>query len=129
MEWLRWIITIAALAGTAYVARDYGRTEMLAQMREQAIAERDAVNDELREQLDAGKAQAEQERVDLVALQTSIEQISARTGSIGSQLRTALNASNLSTCVLPVDVQRVRADAYEQARAAAASANQARAGG
>ena len=128
MEWLRWIITIAALAGTAYVSRDYGRTEMLAEMREQAIAERDAVNAELREQLDAGKAQAEQERVDLAALQTSIEQISARTGSIGSQLRTALNASNLATCVLPVDVQRVRADAYEQARAAATAANQARAG-
>jgi len=129
MEWLRWIITIAALAFTGYVARDYGRTEMLAEMREQAIAERDAANAELREQLDAGKAQAEQERVDLAALQTSIEQISARTGSIGSQLRSALNASNLATCVLPVDVQRVRADAYEQARAAATSANQARAGG
>jgi hypothetical protein len=128
MEWLRWIITVAALAGALYLGRDYGRTEMLAEMRGQAIAERDAANADLVEQLESGKAQAEQERVDLAALQTSIEQISARTGSIGSQLRTALNASNLATCVLPVDVQRVRADAYEQARAAATAANQARAG-
>lgn len=129
MEWLRWIITIAVIAGAGYLGRDYGRTQMLAEMRAQAITERDQANADLRDQLDAGKAQAEQERVDLATLQTSIEQISARTGSIGSQLRTALNASNLSTCVLPVDVQRVRADAYEQARSAATAANQARAGG
>lgn len=128
MEWLRWIITVAAIAGAAYVGRDYGRTEMLAEARAQALEERDRVNADLVQQLEAGKAQAEQERVDLAALQSSIEQISARTGSIGSQLRNALNASNLSTCVLPVDVQRVRADAYEQARAAATAANQARAG-
>ena len=55
MEWLRWIITVAALAGALYLGRDYGRTEMLAQMGEQAIAEREAANAEVREQLEAGK--------------------------------------------------------------------------
>lgn len=126
MEWLRWIITVAALAGALYLGRDYGRTEMLAEARAQALEERDRVNADLVQQLEAGKAQAESERADLVALQQSIEQINARTGNIGSQLRSALNASNLATCVLPVDVQRVRADAYEQARAAATAANKAR---
>jgi hypothetical protein len=129
MEWLRWIITVAAIAIAGHMGRDYGRTEMLAEARAQALDERDRVNADLVEQLEAGKERAEQERVDLATLQQSIQQIEARTSGIGSQLRNALNASNLATCVLPVDVQRVRADAYEQARSAATSANQARAGG
>jgi len=126
MEWLRWIITVLAIAGAVYVGRDYGRTEMLAEARKQAIDERDQANAELRDQVEAGKAKAEQERADLVAMQASIEALTQRSGSIGAQLRSALSASNLSTCVLPADVQRLRADAYDQAATAVTRANQAR---
>lgn len=128
MEWLRWIITIAVIAGAGYLGRDYGRTEMLAEARKQALDERDQANAELREQVESGKAKAEQERADLVAMQASIEAMTQRSGSIGAQLRSALSASNLSTCVLPADVQRLRTDAYEQAATAVTRANQARGG-
>ena len=49
MEWLRWIITIAVIAGAGYLGRDYGRTEMLAEARKQALDERDQANAELRQ--------------------------------------------------------------------------------
>jgi hypothetical protein len=128
MEWLRWIITVLAIAVAAFVGRDYGRTQMLAEMQAQAIQERDEANAELRDQVDSGKERASEAVADLVAVQASIKTIEQRTGSIGAQLKGALSASNLATCVLPDDVQRLRADAYQQAAAAAAAANQARGG-
>jgi len=129
MEWLRWIITVAAIAVAGHIGRDYGRTQMLAEMQKQAIAERDATNAELETELAAGKESAERKAADLVAMQASIEQMIARSGSIGAQMRSALNASSMGTCLLTADVQRLRSDAYEQARAAATAANQTGGGG
>ena len=126
MEWMRWIITVAVIVIAALAGRNYGRTQMLAEMQAQAIKERDEANAELRDQVDSGKERASEAVADLVAVQASIKTIEQRTGSIGAQLKGALSASNLATCVLPADVQQLRADAYQQARDAAAAANQAR---
>lgn len=103
-----------------------GRNDLLIEVQAQAIADRESANADLVEQLESGKAQDAQERVEVAALNESIQQLAARSGSIGAQLRSALNASNLAVCLHPDDVRSVRNDGYEQARSAAASANQAR---
>lgn len=128
MEWFRWIVTIAALVVTAHYARDYGRTEVLAEARLQAIEQRDEAIKQRDAELAAGKEHAGQQLVDMAALQTTIQSIERRTGSIGFQLKAALNESALATCVLPADVQRLRTDAHDQAAAAIARANAARGG-
>lgn len=128
MEWVRWIITVLAIAGASYAGYKHGRAELLTEVQAQAIKDRDEANAKLQEQIAAGNAQAEQKAADLVAMQASIETMIARSGSIGAQMQRALHASNLGTCLLSADVQRVRTDAYEQARSAAAAANAAGSG-
>lgn len=128
MEWFRWLVSIAALAATAFYSRDYGRNEVLAEVRLQAIEQRDDAIKQRDEEIAAGKEHAGQQLVDLAALQTTIQSIERRTGSIGFQLKAALNESALATCVLPADVQRLRTDAHDQAAAAVARANAARGG-
>ena len=125
IEWIRWIVVIGLIVGAYVEGKRQGAQDQVVQYQAQAIAERDGVIAATRAEVDAGKERAAQERVDLAAMQESIEQLTARSGSIGAQLRSALNASNLATCLLNPDVQRVRTDAYEQARSAATAANQA----
>lgn len=126
IEWLRWVLILALVAGAYLEGKRQGGLEQTVDTLTQDVKERDEVNADLREQVDSGKAQDEQERVELAALNESIEQLAARSGSIGAQLRSALNASSLALCVHPDDVRSVRNDGYEQARSAAATANQAR---
>lgn len=129
IEWLRWVLILALVAGAYLEGKRQGVTEKTVEVQAQAITDRDAINSELETELAAGKERDERKAADLVAMQESIEQLTARSGSIGAQMRSALNASSMGTCLLTPDVQRVRADAYEQARAAATAANQARGGG
>lgn len=129
IEWLRWVLILALVAGAYLEGKRQGVTEKTVEVQAQAITDRDAINAELETELAAGKERDERKAADLVAMQESIEQLTARSGSIGAQMRSALNASSMGTCLLTPDVQRVRADAYEQARAAATAANQARGGG
>lgn len=129
IEWIRWVLILALVAGAYLEGKRQGVTEKTVEVQAQAITDRDAINAELETELAAGKERDERKAADLVALQESIEQLTARSGSIGAQMRSALNASSMGTCLLTTDVQRVRADAYEQARAAAAAANQAGGGG
>lgn len=130
MEWIRWGLLLAGLAAAAWWihedGRKSGRNDLLIEVQAKAIADRDSANADLVEQLESGKAQDAQERVEVAALNESIQQLAAKSGSIGAQLRSALNASNLAVCLHPDDVRSVRNDGYEQARSAATSANQAR---
>lgn len=130
MDFLKLIGTIGMLSFVVWLihqdGKQSGRNEMLIQAQAQSIKERDEANADLREQLDAGKESAAQAVVDMATVQASIKTIEQRTGSIGAQLRGALSASSLGTCVLPDDVRRLRADAYQQAGDAVTSANQAR---
>ena len=126
IEWLRWVLILGLVAGAYLEGKRQGVTEKTVDTLTQDVKERDEVIADLREQADSGKAQDEQERVELAALNESIEQLAARSGSIGAQLRSALNASSLALCVHPDDVRSVRNAGYEQARSAAATANQAR---
>jgi len=130
IEWIRWALLLAGLACAAWLIHQdgykSGRNDLLIEVQAQAIADRERANADLVEQLESGKAQDAQERVEVAALNESIQQLAARSGSIGAQLRSALNASNLAVCLHPDDVRSVRNDGYEQARSAAASANQAR---
>lgn len=128
MEWVRWIATVIALAATAHYAKDYGRKEALSEFQTAAIQQRDEAIAQRDDEIAAGKEAAGQQLVDLAALQTTIQSIERRTGSIGFQLKAALNESALTTCVLPADVQRLRTDAHEQAAAAVIRANAARGG-
>lgn len=124
IEWIRWVLILALVAGAYLEGKRQGVTEKTVEVQAQAITDRDAINAELETELAAGKERDERKAADLVAMQESIEQLTARSGSIGAQMRSALNASSMGTCLLTTDVQRVRADAYEQARAAATAANQ-----
>lgn len=129
MAWLQWIITIIVIGAAAYGGREYGRMEVSIEARDQALAELGKDNAQLLQQIDEAKDRAEQERVDLQALATKIETVDRRSASLGSQIRSAINASDLAGCMLPADVQRVRAEAYREAAAAIAAANEARRGG
>ena len=126
IEWIRWIVVIGLIVGGYIEGKRQGAQDQLVQYQAQAIAERDQANADLRDQVAAGKENAAQAVVDLATVQASIKTIEQRTSGIGAQLRGALSASSLGTCVLPDDVQRLRADAYQQAGDAVTSANQAR---
>lgn len=127
IEWVRWVLILALVAGAYFEGKRQGGLEKTVDTLTQDVKERDDVNAELQTELAAGKERDERKAADLVAMQESIEQLTARSGTIGAQMQRALNASSMGTCLLTPDVQRVRADAYEQARAAATAANQARA--
>lgn len=71
----------------------------------------------------AVRAEGKQEQLDLVAMHELLVQIDKKAGSIGYQMKSALNASNLSLCLYPDDVQRLRAEKSRSTRALIESAN------
>lgn len=71
----------------------------------------------------AVRAEGKQEQLDLVAMHDLLVQIDKKAGSIGYQMKSALNASNLSLCLYPDDVQRLRAEKSRSTRALIESAN------
>lgn len=129
MEWLRWIITIAAIAATAYYADNNGYNRAMSESKDRIISDKDDQIKVRDEQIRLGNETKEQERADMVAIQESISALDKKYGSFGYQLRNALDANNLSGCPpLSADVKRVRTDGAEAARATVAAANEARAG-
>lgn len=71
----------------------------------------------------AVRAEGKQEQLDLVAMHELLVQIDKKAGSIGYQMKSALNASSLSLCLYPDDVQRLRAEKSRSTRALIESAN------
>lgn len=71
----------------------------------------------------AVRTEGKQEQLDLVAMHELLVQIDKKAGSIGYQMKSALNASNLSLCLYPDDVQRLRAEKSRSTRALIESAN------
>lgn len=128
MEYLRWILTVALLAWTYQTADRAGENRAIAKYQTASNAELITVNADLIKQAQDAKVQAQQQVDALLALQASMETVVKRTGVLSAQMRSAIDASDLGGCELSIDVQRLRGDGYEQARGAAASANQARDG-
>lgn len=128
IEWIRWIVVIGLIVGAYVEGKRQGAQDQVVQHQADAIEQRDAAIRQRDAEIAAGNERAGQQLVDLAALQTTIQSIERRTGSIGFQLKAALNESALATCVLPADVQRLRTDAHQQAADAVARANAARGG-
>lgn len=128
IEWFRWIVILGLIVGAYVEGKRQGRQDEVVSTQAQAIEQRDAAIKQRDAEIAAGNERAGQQLVDLAALQTTIQSIERRTGSIGFQLKAALNESALATCVLPADVQRLRADAHQQAADAVTRANAARGG-
>lgn len=127
IRWFLGTIGVLLIFGGVFGSGIYvGELRAANRSQAEAIAERDEANKGLQEQLVAQEQSERQAQADLVAVQRSIDAIEKRTSGIGGQLRSALSASNLAVCLLPADVQRLRADAYEQARDSATRANQTR---
>jgi len=120
------IALISSLAGVFYGGVRYGDLRTQAAYQQQAIDQRDQVNADLRQQLAAEDADDGQATANFLQIQTDLEAIRRSSGSVGAQLRSALDASNLATCVLDPDVQRLRAESYQAASAAVDAANRAR---
>lgn len=120
------VVLLGMLAGVFGAGAHYGSMQTEAAYQRQAIEARDKVNAELRQQLRDSESQADRRTADLVQMQADLESIRRSAGSVGSQLRSVLNASQLATCVLDPDVQRLRAESYQAASAAVDAANRAR---
>ncbi len=114
---------LAGIGGIFYVGSEYGRNQCRIEHNEQIIEQQAGIIAKQSEQIEAEKTAVEQKQADMLAIQQSMDAIARRSASVGSQLREALNATNLATCVLPDDVKRLRADSYSESRAAAAKAD------
>lgn len=129
IEWLRWIVVIGLIVGAYFQGKSDGQgKEQLAQA-QASVKQLTGVVESQKQEIAAGKERAEQERADLVAMQTALTTIERRTSGIGGALQRALNESQMGTCVLDDAVRRVRADAYQAAADATAAANRARGDG
>lgn len=120
------VVLLGMLSGVFGAGMHYGQLQTESAYQLRAIEERDRANADLLKQLADKDAERVREAADLVQMQTDLEAIRRSAGSVGSQLRSALDASNLATCVLDPDVQRLRAESYKAAGAAVDAANQAR---
>lgn len=120
------VVLLGMLAGVFGAGAQYGSMQTEAAYQRQAIEARDQANAELRQQLQDSAAQADRRTADLLQMQEDLDAIRRSAGSVGSQLRSVLDASQLATCVLDPDVQRLRAESYQAAGAAVDAANRAR---
>lgn len=129
MEFIRWILTLAALAAVGYFADDRGYNRAMVEFQNITIKDKDNQINVRDKQIEMAKEDREQESASLATLQEAVVSLDKKYGSIGYQLRSALDANNLSGCPpLSADVKRVRTDGAEAARATVAAANEARAG-
>lgn len=126
IEWLRWIVVIGLIVGGYFQGKNDGRTEEQLAHATASVQQLSGVIEDQKQEIASGKDRAEQERADLVAMQASLQAIERRTSGFGTAIRSALNDSNLGTCLLPEPVRSVRADAYREAAAAVDAANRAR---
>ncbi len=119
-------LVLGAITGVFYGGVTYGRLEVGAE-RDQALLNdaREVIKTQA-DLIDEGSGAVEREQANLLAIQKDLATIATRSSTIGTQLKSALNASNMATCVLTDDVRQLRVESYEAARAAADAANRAR---
>jgi hypothetical protein len=117
---------LAALGGGYWAGYDAGQNAQADEQQKAAIAERDEALKEAEYALMQTEHKREQEAEALAQLGKDLASIRASSRNIGQQLQEALDASDLTLCPLPADVQRVRADAYQAAAESVAAANHAR---
>lgn len=125
MEWVRWIVTVIAIAAAYYAGDRAGndRATIASQATDLQRANKaiDAKDNEMREAVT--RAQADVLSRDELA--DALARIEGRFGGIGRQLAGALENANLAVCVYPDAVRSVRADARGEAAAAAERARAA----
>lgn len=126
---IRWILSsLAALAifgGCAYAGYQFGVTQERARMLAEQVAQLDKDLDGAEQEIDEARAWGAQmvEGTKRVADAVSAAE---RSGTrYVEELGRALENADLGACLLPADVQRLRAARYAEARAAAGTAREA----
>ncbi len=114
---------LAGIGGIFYAGFDYGQNKCMLEHSRQTIDQQAGIIKQQAEQIEEGETAVEQKQADMLAIQQSMDAIARRSASVGSQLKEALSATNLATCILPDDVKRLRADSYAETRAAIDRAN------
>lgn len=120
------IVLLAAFGGVFYAGVSYGDLRTEATYNTQAITERDKVIAHQDQRLKAKDGEVEQAQANMSRVADDLSAIRRTGASVGSQLRSALDASNMGTCVLSDDTRSVRAGNAEATAAAARAANGAR---
>lgn len=127
MEVLKLIAVIAVIGGGLWFSYNLG--DQNGYMRKENEALKLDNNDlesalvKKEQEVVAVREEDKQEQVDLLALHDLLVKIDKNASSIGYQMKSALNASNLSLCLYPDDVQRLRAEKSRATRALIESAN------
>lgn len=127
MEVLKLIAVIAVIGGGLWFSYSLGdKNGYLRKENEALKADNTDLSGALEkkdQEVAAVRAEGKQEQIDLVAMHDLLVQIDKKSGSIGYQMKSALNASNLSLCLYPDDVQRLRAEKSRSTRALIESVN------
>jgi peptidoglycan hydrolase CwlO-like protein len=113
-------------SGVFYAGVTYGDIRTTAVYADKALKNATAVIGDLQQQIEAKDGSVEKAQADMVKMQDDLDAIRRSAGSVGSQLRTALNATSMGTCLLDDPVRGVRADNSQATAAAARDANRAR---
>lgn len=120
------IALVGVLAGIFWGGVNYGELRCGAAHSAQALTERDKVIGDLNQQIEARDEDVSEAQANMAQVQQDLAAIRRTAGSVGTQLRSALDASQMGTCLLDEPVRRVRRDDYEATAAAISAANRAR---
>lgn len=126
IEWLRWIVILGLIVGAYVEGKRQGAQDQVVEHQAQAIKQRDGVIEDLNAQVEAKDGNVEKAQADMVKVQDDLAAIRRASSSVGTQLRSALDASQMGTCLLDPPVRGMRADSAKATDAAVGAANRAR---
>lgn len=118
---------LASVVSGVFVAGvTYGDMRTKAVYDKQAIDQRDQVIAEQAKQLEAKDGSVEKAQADMAKVQDDLAAIRRASTSVGTQLRSALDASQMGTCLLEPAVRELRGNSADATDAAVDAANRAR---
>lgn len=117
---------LAMLGGAVGVGYKYGRLEAGNEALTGALGQANKVIGDLNTQLEDKDGSVEKAQADMVKVQDDLAAIRRASSSVGTQLRSALDASQMGTCLLDPPVRGMRADSAKATDAAVDAANRAR---
>lgn len=127
MEVLKLLAVIGVIGGGLWFSYNLGDSNGYQRKENEALKEDNSdlssALSKKDEEVAAVRAEGKQEQLDLLAMHDLLVQIDKKAGSVGYQMRSALSASNLSLCLYPDDVQRLRAEKARNTRSLIQSAN------
>ena len=127
MEVLKLIAVIAVIGGGLWFSYSLGDKNGYMRKENEALktdnTDLESALTKKEQEVAAVREEGKQEQLDLLAMHDLLVQIDKKAGSVGYQMKSALNASNLSLCLYPDNVQRLRAEKARDTRALIQSAN------